>query len=290
MRALVTGASGMLGRSLMAALAAEGHDALGLTHAEADVTRLEALRTPMASFRPDWVFHLAAFTRVDDCEARAEYAHEVNARGAENVAEAAAAAGASVLAISSDYVFPGDATQPYREDDPTGPRSVYGASKLAGEVAVRAANARHLIVRTAWLYGHGGANFIDTILAKARRGEPLRVVDDQRGSPTATADLAPALIRLASSGRYGTFHCTNAGDGTWHDLATHVLARAGLPATVARIGSAELGRPAPRPAYSVLNNAAYEQATGHRMAPWRDAVDRYLGAGAVSHRGAGEGP
>src|SRR5690349_21398043 len=123
MRALITGAGGMLGRSLVAALGSEGHEALGLTHADADVTRPDALGPPMASFRPDWVFHLAAFTRVDDCESRPEHAHQVNAQGSRNVAEAAAAAGAAVLAISSDYVFPGDASRPYREDDPTGPRS-----------------------------------------------------------------------------------------------------------------------------------------------------------------------
>jgi dTDP-4-dehydrorhamnose reductase len=288
MKALVTGAGGMLGRSLVAALRSAGHETLGLSHADADVTLPGALRAPMEAFRPDWVFHLAAFTRVDDCETRAEHAHQVNGQGARNVAQAAAGVGAAVLAVSSDYVFPGEASRPYREDDPTGPRSVYGASKLAGEVAVREVHPRHLIVRTAWLYGHGGTNFIDSILARARRGEPLRVVDDQRGSPTATADLAPALVKLACSGQYGTFHCTNAGDCTWHDLATHALARAGLPATVARIGSAELGRPARRPAYSVLSNLAFERVTGHRMAPWQDAVDRYLDAGAVAHRTAEE--
>lgn len=274
----------MLGSALMPALAAAGHEAVGLTRGDADVTRLEALRRPLEAFRPDWVFHLAAFTRVDDCETQPDLAHRVNGLGARNAAQAAAEVGAAVLAVSTDYVFPGDATRPYREDDPVGPCSVYGASKLAGELAVRESNPRHLIVRSAWLYGAGGRNFVDSILDRARKGEPLRVVDDQRGSPTSAADLAAGLVKLAGSGQYGTYHCTNAGDCTWHDLAVHALRSAGLAAPVARIDSATLARPARRPGYSVLSNVKFEAVTGHRMAPWQDAVDRYLGAGAVTHR------
>jgi dTDP-4-dehydrorhamnose reductase len=289
MKALVTGAGGMLGRALMPALAAAGHEAVGLTHGDADLTRLDALRHPLTVLRPDWIFHLAAFNRVDDCETRVDHAHLVNGLGARNAAQAAAEAGAAVLAVSTDYVFPGDATRPYREYDPVGPHSVYGASKLAGEMAVREVNPRHVVVRTAWLYGRGGTNFVDSILAGARKGEPLRVVDDQRGSPTSTADLAEALVRLAGAGQYGTYHCTNAGDCTWHDLAVHVLGRAGLAASVARIDSATLAGPARRPAYSVLSNLMFEHVTGHRMAHWQDAVDRYLGAGAVAPRATQEG-
>src|SRR5512134_1886105 len=142
MKALVTGAGGMLGRALMRALTSAGHEAVGLSHADADVTRLDALRHPIKVLRPDWIFHLAAFTRVDACETRADHAHLVNGLGARNTAQAAAEAGAAVLAVSTDYVFPGDATRPYREYDALGPRSVYGASKLAGEQAVREINPR----------------------------------------------------------------------------------------------------------------------------------------------------
>lgn len=288
MRALVTGAGGMLGRALVAALAAAGHDVAALTHAEADVTRPEALRGPIAGRRPEWIFNLAAFTRVDDCETQPELAHAVNAHGARNVAQAAAEAGAAVLHVSTDYVFPGDGSRPYLEDDPVGPRSVYGASKLEGERGVREAHPRHVIVRSAWLYGAGGTNFVDSILARARRGEPLRVVDDQRGSPTAATSLAPALVKLAAAGQYGTYHCTNAGDCTWHELAVHVVARARLDVPVARIDTATLGRPAARPAYSVLDRRKFERVTGHRMAHWRDAVDDYLDAGAARPRAAKE--
>ncbi len=284
MKVVVTGAGGMLGRALVPALAAAGHEATALTREHADVTRLEDLRRALSASRPDWVVHLAAFTRVDECESQADHAHLVNGLGARNAAQAAAEVGAAILTLSTDYVFPGDGTRPCREYDPTGPRSVYGATKLAGELGAREVNPRHVIVRTAWLYGQGGANFVDTILARARLGEPLRVVDDQRGSPTSTFDLAPALVRLAEAGQYGTYHCTNSGECSWHELAVHVLRRSGLAASVARIDSATLARPALRPAYSVMSNLMFEHVTGHRMPHWQDAVDRYLGLDARAVR------
>ena len=296
MRVLVTGAEGMLGQELVPALESAGHQVLGLGHGDADVTQPGALAGALESFEPEWIFHLAAFTRVDDCETRADHAHLVNGLGSRLAAQAAVEAGIPVLAISTDYVFDGRSSRPYREDDPPAPLSVYGASKLAGELAVREVNPRHLIVRTGWLYGGGGTNFVDTILAKAKAGESLRVVDDQRGSPTSTADLAAALIRLAAAGQFGTYHVTNSGDCTWYDLAVHVVKRSGLSVRVERTKSRELGRPAPRPAYSVLSNLLYEQVTGHSMPAWQDAVDRYLERRArvavASHRGsrAQEGP
>jgi dTDP-4-dehydrorhamnose reductase len=270
----------MLGRALMTVLNEGGHEAVGVGHDDADVTRLGSLSHPIKTIQPEWIFHLAAFTRVDECETKADHAYLVNALGSRNVAQAALEAGAAILAVSTDYVFAGDATRPYRESDPVGPRSVYGASKLAGEMAVREIHARHIIVRTGWLYGRGGPNFVDTILTRARRGEPLRVVDDQRGAPTWTADLAEALVRLAERGQYGTYHCTNQGECSWHDLAVDLLQRAGISAQVARTDSASLARPAKRPGYSVLSNLMYERVTGHTMAPWQDAVQRYLAAQA----------
>jgi len=279
-RVLVTGAAGMLGQAVMPALAAGGHAALGLDLPELDVTRLESLRGALRDFRPDQVLHLAAFTRVDDCEAQPDEAFRVNGDGARNVALAAAEAGAAVLAVSTDYVFDGTATQPYLESDAARPRSVYGASKWAGEQAVREVHPRHAIVRTSWLFGPGGPNFVDTIVARARAGQPLRVVDDQRGSPTFTGDLAQGLLRLAACGATGTYHCTNTGDCTWYDLAAYVVGRAGLQVPLERTDTASFPRPAKRPAYSVLGNAAFEQKTGWRMPAWRDAVDRHLAATA----------
>ncbi len=276
MRVLVTGAKGMLARSVRHALEAAGHDVLGLGREDADVTNLDALVHPVRTFRPDWLFNLAAFTKVDECEARPDHAHLVNALGARNAALAAMECDASLLTISTDYVFPGDARQPYREYDPAGPVSVYGASKWAGEQAVREVTPRHIIVRTAWLYGRGGPNFVDTILAKARAGEALAVVDDQRGSPTWTHDLALGLRTLVAKERYGTYHCTNAGDCTWYDFAAEILARAGLDTPLERTDSARFRRPAKRPSYSVLDNQFFNETTGQRMPTWQDALHRYL--------------
>jgi dTDP-4-dehydrorhamnose reductase len=279
MKVLVTGAKGMLGRSLIHALEAGDHQVLGLSHEDADVTRLASFKHPIQAIQPEWIFHLAAFTKVDECETRADEAYLVNVLGARNAAQAAAEANASLLTISTDYVFDGLSHLPYREYDATAPRSVYGQTKLAGEQAVREVHPRHVIVRTAWLYGRGGTNFVDTILKKARAGEPLQVVDDQRGSPTSTHDLAQALIRLAEAGHYGTYHVTNSGDCTWYELANYAVQRSGLRAEIGRTNTASLGRPAPRPAYSVLSNLLFERVTGARLPHWQDAVDRYLGAG-----------
>jgi len=277
-RVLVTGAAGMLGQAVMPALAAAGHAARGTDLPEHDVTRLDRLRRAVDGFQPDWVLHLAAFTRVDECESRRDEAFLVNETGARNAALAAEACGAALLALSTDYVFDGTATSPYRESDAANPRSVYGASKWAGEQAVREVHARHVIVRTSWLFGPGGTNFVDTILARARSGGPLRVADDQRGSPTFTRDLAQGLLRLVEAARPGTYHCTNSGDCTWYDLAAHALALAGLDVPLERTDAASLQRPARRPAYSVLGNARFEQVTGWRMPPWQDAVGRHLAA------------
>lgn len=266
----------MLATELLPLLDAEGHEVLGLTRGDADVSHHDALNHAVRSFNPEWIFHLAAYTKVDDCETEADHAFLVNGIGSKNVALAAARCGASLLAISTDYVFPGDGKSPYREYDRVGPRSVYGASKWAGEQAIREIHPKHVIVRTAWLYGRGGPNFIDTILRRARSGQDLKVVDDQRGAPTWTRDLSGALVRLAKQAQYGTYHVTNSGDCTWFDLARYILDRTNSKVGLDRTDSATLGRPAPRPGYSVLSLQMYEQATGDRMPPWKDAVDRYL--------------
>jgi dTDP-4-dehydrorhamnose reductase len=278
MKVMVTGAAGMLGHALVPELRARGHDVLALDLAQADVTDAAALGRYANSFGPAWVAHLAAFTDVDRCESEQARALLVNGTGTRNAARVAADVGAAVLALSTDYVFDGRATTPRREDDATEPVTAYGRSKLAGEHAAREANPHHLVVRTAWLYGAGGRNFVDTILARARAGEPLRVVDDQRGSPTMSADLAAALATLMDSGERGTFHVTNSGECTWHDLAVAACEDAGIRAEVGRLSTAELARPARRPAYSVLDTERYTLAAGAAMPGWRDALRRYLAA------------
>jgi dTDP-4-dehydrorhamnose reductase len=283
-KVLVTGAGGMLAQEVVPALTAAGHAVTPLR--DLDVTRADDVRKAVWHAGPAWVVHLAAYTDVDGCEARPEHAMNVNGEGAGHVARAAAEAGAAILAMSSDYVFPGDDPRPWNENDPTGPLSAYGRSKLAGEQAVRAANPRHAIVRTAWLYGRGGKNFVDTLRARALAGGPLAVVDDQHGSPTWTRDLAGALVALIAKGVVGTFHATNAGACTWHEFALEICALAGVDLPVARISSADLARPAKRPAFSVLDNARLVQAIGHPLPHWRDALARYLAQPApVSQEG-----
>jgi dTDP-4-dehydrorhamnose reductase len=281
-RVLVTGAAGMLGRAVMPALAAAGHEVRGGDLPEMDVTRLEVIAAAAAESRPDWVVHLAAFTKVDECESRRDEAFRANGLGARNAALAANGCGAALLAISTDYVFDGTARAPYGEQDAAAPVSAYGASKWAGEQAVRAVTPRHVIVRTSWLFGPDGPNFVDTILARARAGQGLRVVDDQRGSPPFSRDLAQGLLRLMAAGEFGTYHCTNSGDCTWYDLAAHALACAGLDVPLERTDTASFPRPAWRPAYSVLANTRFETVTGWRMPPWQDAVRRHLEATAVA--------
>ncbi len=174
------------------------------------------------------MLHLAAFTHVDQCEAEPEKAFVVNGLGPRNSSIAAAEVGAAVMALSTDYVFDGASATPRREHDPIGPLGVYGKSKLAGERGAREVNPRHVIVRTAWLYGAGGRNFVDTIVAKARAGEPLRVVDDQRGAPTWTHDLSEAMLALIERREFGTYHVTNSGNCTWYDLAVAACAILGF--------------------------------------------------------------
>ncbi len=297
MRILVTGAGGMLGHALVPRLEAAGHEVTAVRHPQdtgplpappasgaqretrpIDITDGEALLAAAAGARPDWVVHLAAWTDVDGCEADPERAMRVNGLGSRNAARAAAAVNAPVLAMSTDYVFDGSAGAPRRERDPVAPLGAYGRSKLAGEQAVREAGERHIVARTSWLYGRGGRNFVDTILARARGGQPLAVVNDQHGSPTWTADLSDGLLALIERGEFGTFHVTGSGACTWHELAVAACEVAGVPAEIRAISSAQLGRPAPRPAYSVLDNGRFEHVTGRRMPHWRDALERYLRA------------
>ncbi len=274
MKVLVTGAGGMLAQAMVPALRAAGHAVTPLV--DLDVTRAVDVRRAVSDARPHWVFHLAAWTDVDGCEARPEHALLVNGAGAGHVAGAAAEVGAAVLAMSSDYVFAGDDPAPRRENDAVGPVSAYGRSKLAGEEAVRAANPRHAIVRTAWLYGRGGKNFVDTIRARALAGGPLAVVDDQRGAPTWTEDLAGGLVGIMEKSVTGTVHATNEGSCTWHEFACEICALAGVKLAVARLSSAELARPARRPAFSVLDTSRLEMVLGRRLPHWRDALARYM--------------
>jgi dTDP-4-dehydrorhamnose reductase len=236
---------------------------VALARAELDVADRAAVRDAIAP--GDLVFNCAAWTDVDGAEEHEEEATRVNGDGARNVAEAAG----TVVYVSSDYVFDGRKREPYVESDPTRPLSAYGRSKLAGERSTAEANPRHFVVRSSWLFGPGGRNFVETMLGLGPR---VRVVDDQVGCPTFTGHLAEALVRLAATEDYGVHHMAASGSCSWYEFAREIFARAGVDTRVKRCTTADFPRPAPRPAYSVI---ASER--GHRLPDWREGLEAYMG-------------
>lgn len=266
----------MLGHDLMKALS-PSREAEGADIGDLDITDREATGSFILARRPSAVINAAARTDVDACERDRDGAFAVNARGAENVAAACAAAGARLIHLSTDYVFDGRARSPYRENDPTCPGSVYGASKRAGEEAVARAINDCIIVRTSWLFGLHGKNFIDTILKAAASPRALEVVGDQRGAPTYSGDCAGAIAGLLATAYRGVVHFTNSGDCSWYEYALAILEIAGVRGVrVEEITSDRLSRPAPRPAYSVLDCSLYERLTGAARRHWRDAAREYI--------------
>lgn len=268
---LVTGANGMLGTDLVPVLRAQGHDVVACGRDRLDVGDPAQARAVLEAERPDVVIHCAAYTNVDGAEADPAAAFALNRDAARHVAEACKAVGAAMAYVSTDYVFDGSATSPWKADAPTNPLGVYGTSKRDGERAVAEALPQHWIVRTSWLYGRGGKNFVDTMRKLAREKDELAVVDDQRGSPTWTVDLAEALGKLVAGRAYGTYHVTGAGDTTWCGFTRKIVELEGLATKVRPITTAELGRPAPRPAYSVLDPGPLPP-----LPHWEQSLARYL--------------
>lgn len=275
---LVTGAGGMLGRDLLAVLAAADAKVTALTRADLDVTDADAVREAVAGH--DVVLNAAAWTDVDGAETREAEATAVNGDGVAHLASACTASGARLVHVSTDYVFPGNATSPYPEDAPTDPINAYGRSKLVGERAVLGGGG--YVVRTAWLYGAHGPNFVSTMLRLAGEREHLDVVDDQRGQPTWSYALAERLVALAlADAPPGVYHGTASGETTWYGLARAVFALRGLdPDRIRPTTSDRYPRPAPRPAYSVLGHARWSLAGLPPMTDWKTMLTSYLGAGA----------
>jgi dTDP-4-dehydrorhamnose reductase len=277
MRLLVTGAAGMLGTDVLAAAAA--HDVIALRRSELDIADADAVRAVVRDVRPEAIVNCAAWTDVDGAEAHEAQATRINGDGAGHVAAAAAEIGAHVVHVSTDYVFPGDATAPYVEADPTGPRTAYGRTKLAGESAVAdAAPDAHAIIRTAWLFGPHGKNFVDTMLSLAASRDELTVVDDQVGCPTFSGHLAAALVSVAERRTQGMLHVAGGGACTWYDLARATFERAGIKVTVHPCTTADFPRPAPRPAYSVLGSTRSDAPV---LAPWQAGLQAHLAAREV---------
>jgi dTDP-4-dehydrorhamnose reductase len=288
-KVVITGAGGQLGLDLLDAF--DDHDVVGLTRAELDVTDEAAVAAAVAQLRPRLVINAAAATDVDGCETDPMGAHRANALGPWWLARACERAGATLVTFSTDYVFdgraptgPGGSPRGYVEGDPVAPLSVYGRSKAAGEQLVRETLAHHHIVRTAWVSGARGRNFVRTMLRLADQGAPVRVVDDQIGSPTLTRDLARAVRALAVSGRYGTVHLANEGSCSWFELAGAIFAEAGRTVDLSPQPSSAIARPAPRPAWSVLDTT-HAVALGLGLPHWRDGLVRLLGELGVRSSG-----
>jgi dTDP-4-dehydrorhamnose reductase len=288
-RLLVSGAAGMLGLDVLRAGARAGHELIGLTRGELDITEPAAVEEAFARVLADIgsveaVLNCAAWTDVDGAESHPEQAHAVNADGAGNLARASAAAQVRLVHVSSDYVFDGEAPRDragapraYVESDPTGPRSVYGASKLAGEQQVLAASPRHTVVRSSWLFGVGGRNFAETMLRLAGEGAEVRVVTDQIGCPTWTGHLAPALLGLIEREVSGLVHLAGGGHVSWNGFAREIFRQAELACRVEEASSAQMARPAPRPAWSALES---ERDDVLPLPPWQDGLAGYLAARA----------
>jgi dTDP-4-dehydrorhamnose reductase len=275
-RVLVTGAGGMLARALVRELEERGHQVAAMDRAGLDVTDEDAVRERILGEGPDAVVQCAAYTAVDRAEVEEELATAVNALATRHVARACDRLGALLVYPSTDYVFSGEARRPYLPGDPPGPINAYGRSKLAGEVAAREAR-RALVVRTSWLYGEGGPNFVDTITRLARERETVEVVDDQVGRPTWTGSLARTVSGLMERGLEGIFHASDSGAPvTWCGFAREIVARQELAARIVPVPSSRFPRPAPRPGWSVLDCSETERRLGRPLPSWSDTLQRYL--------------
>jgi dTDP-4-dehydrorhamnose reductase len=279
MKVALLGANGQLGRDLMPAL--EGHAVTPLTRSEFDVRDHARARSVLLDAKPDLILNTTAYHRVDDCESQPELAYDVNALAVLNLVRLANELDAVFVHLSTDYVFDGRARQPYTEESQPLPLSVYGNSKVAGEFLVRSAAGKYFLVRSCGLYGKAGSqgkggNFVETMLSKARRGEPIQVVNDQEVTPTYTVDLANQIARILSTREYGLFHMTNEGSCTWYEFAQAIFELSGVKADLSPTTSALYKTPAIRPAYSVLENARLKQLGLNQMRHWRDALAAYL--------------
>jgi dTDP-4-dehydrorhamnose reductase len=277
LRILVTGAAGLLGNAVVRTAEERGHEVRACGRSTLDVTDPGEVDRRLRTELPDVVVHCAAYTAVDRAEEEVDQAMAVNRDGTRNVAMAAAQIGATVVYPSTDYVFDGRTDTPYGPDDETSPLSAYGVSKLAGEQVLAVSGCSRMVIRTSWLYGSGGRDFVDVVLERGeRRGSEMTVVDDQVGCPTWTGSLAPGIVDLAESGAHGTYHLCDAGQASWLDLARQVAQDAGLDMVFKATSTLAWGEAAKRPPFSVLDCAKVEPILGRSMTPWRESLRTYL--------------
>lgn len=275
MTLLVTGANGQLGRELLHM----SHDQVrivGFGRDKLDITNLEQCREVLGNIRPDGIIHAAAYTAVDKAESEPDEAYRVNAVGTRNLAIVSEEIGAKLVYVSTDYVFDGTGRTPYNEYDNTNPQSIYGKSKRAGEVLLQSLSSRYFIVRTSWVYGKYGQNFVKTMLKLASERDSVTVVADQFGSPTYTRDLAAFLVQLIQSEYYGIYHASNSGTCSWYEFAQAIFEESGITIRTEPCTTEQFPRPAPRPAYSVMDHSAIRQNGLQDLRPWREALRDFL--------------
>jgi dTDP-4-dehydrorhamnose reductase len=276
MLVLVTGVNGQLGYDVVKELTAKGHEAVGVDRSQLDITDEAAVSSYVQNLKPEAIIHCAAYTNVDAAESDKEGAYKVNALGTKYLAEAAKFVDAKMVYVSTDYVFDGNGTEPYEVDHPTSPLGVYGETKLDGEIILQDTLEKYFIVRTAWVYGINGNNFVKTMLKLAQDRNELGVVYDQVGSPTYTVDLAKFLVELVVSNKYGIYHASNEGVCSWHEFAVEIFKQAGLDIKVNPLTSEEFPRPAARPKYSVLSKKKIVDQGFTPMRDWKEALKDYL--------------
>ncbi|HLJ73448.1 MAG TPA: dTDP-4-dehydrorhamnose reductase [Thermoanaerobaculia bacterium] len=276
MKWLITGAAGMVGSDLRQALDLRGEDVVALSKNDLDITDSRLVQAAVSEAHPDVIVNCAAYTRVDDAESNERVANAINGSSVELLAQAANDAGALLVQPSTDFVFDGAKRTPYEINDRTAPLSAYGRSKLLGETAARHAK-RHIVLRTSWLFGRHGNNFVEAIRRQLGKSvDPLRVVNDQRGRPTYTPHLAEVIIRLVSGGANGFVHYADEPECSWYDFACAIVEELGASVSVTPVTTDEFPRPAKRPAYSVLSTERYERITGVRPESWREGLREYL--------------
>ena len=276
MKVLVTGYSGQLGWDTVRELEARGIECRGVSKQDFDLTDAQAVRDYVRAYRPTVIVHCAAYTGVDKAESQPEICAAVNGMGTVNMVRAALSVGAKLVFISTDYVFPGTGDQPYQIDDNYGPLNVYGMSKVQGEDAVRSLMTRYFILRTSWVFGKNGRNFVRTMLRLGAEKKEIRVVSDQIGSPTYTRDLARVICDMLPTEKYGIYHVRNEGFLSWYDFAKMIMDKAGLRCRVVPVPSSEYPTPAKRPLNSRLDGSRLAEAGFKPMPPVEDALSRYL--------------
>lgn len=276
MKVFITGTTGQLGYDICRVLTERNIEHMGVSSKELDISDGPAVMKMLLDYRPDAIIHCAAYTSVDKAETDCERCFAVNESGTRNIAKACQAVGIKMLYLSTDYVFSGTGEQFHESDDPTGPLGVYGESKLAGERAIHETLTQFFVVRTSWVFGLNGKNFVKTMLRLAKSHDTIRVVNDQIGSPTYTADLAPLLCDMVETEKYGTYHATNEGLCSWAEFAVEIFKQASQTVTVIPVTTAEYGAKAPRPMNSRLSKVSLDMAGFARLPDWHDALARYL--------------